>query len=76
MYRYAFKRIKKILPKISNTELIALKSGTTSIDRDIFKGAVKFPKYKNYVTSEETDFLNLLNCGRRSFALSMGPAIN
>lgn len=57
MYRYAFNKIQKIIPKISNTELIALKSGTTSIDRDIFKGAVKFPEYKNYVTSEETNFL-------------------
>lgn len=57
MYRYAFNKIQKIIPKISNTELIALKSGTTSIDRDIFKGAVKYPEYKNYVTSEETNFL-------------------
>lgn len=58
MYRYAYKRIKNIIPKISNTELIALKSGTTSIDRDMFKGIVKYPKYKNYISSKELDFLN------------------
>ena len=31
-----FRNIKKIVPRVSDTELIALKSGTTSIDRDIF----------------------------------------
>jgi acyl-CoA dehydrogenase len=44
MYKQIFKRVKNIIPKISDTELIALKSGTTSIDRDIFNGKVNYPK--------------------------------
>lgn len=39
-----FRNIKKIVPRVSDTELIALKSGTTSIDRDIFLGKVNYPK--------------------------------
>ena len=38
-----FNFIKKIIPKISNTELTALRSGTTSIDREIFCGKVNLP---------------------------------
>ena len=45
LYRKLFGTIKSILPKISDTELIALRSGTTSLDRDIFKGKIeKFVK--------------------------------
>ena len=33
-----FKTVKNLIPKISETELIALRSGTTSLDRDIFCG--------------------------------------
>lgn len=40
MYRFLFKKIKSILPKISETELIALKSGGTNIDKNIFSGYV------------------------------------
>ena len=36
-----FQSIKSLIPKISNTELIALRSGTTSIDRELFEGKVK-----------------------------------
>ena len=32
-----FNRIKTIIPKISDTELIALRSGTTCIDTDILE---------------------------------------
>ena len=39
-----FDKVKSILPKISDTELIALRSGTTSMDRDIFKGKVNAVK--------------------------------
>merc|ERR1711991_38339 len=39
-----FNTVKSLVPKISDTELIALRSGTTSLDRDIFKGKVKLPK--------------------------------
>ena len=35
-----FNQVKKIIPKISDTELIALRSGTTCIDKDIFLGKV------------------------------------
>ena len=40
MYRAILDRVKRIVPKISDTEMIALNSGTTSIDRDIFNGKV------------------------------------
>ena len=46
--KYIFNRVKKLIPKISDTELIALKSGTTCIDRNIFEGKVKYPK-KNII---------------------------
>jgi len=42
MYKYLFKRVKSILPKISETEIIALKSGGVSIDREIFKGKIDY----------------------------------
>ena len=62
MYKYAFNTISSILPKISKTELIALRSGTTSIDRDLFKGFVKYPKYKNFESKEEYEFkINKVN---------------
>lgn len=39
-----FQFVKQKIPNISNTELIALRSGNTSLDRDIFKGDVTLPK--------------------------------
>ena len=45
MNKFFYNSVKKIIPKISDTELLALRSGTTSIDRDIFNGKVKYPKY-------------------------------
>ena len=44
MYKFIFNRVKKIIPKISETEIIALKSGGTSIDRELFKGRVNYAK--------------------------------
>ncbi len=44
MYRQAFKYVKRIIPKISETEIIALKSGGVSIDREIFQGKVDYKK--------------------------------
>lgn len=35
-----FNKVKQIIPKISDTELIALRSGTTCLDKDIFLGKV------------------------------------
>lgn len=58
MYRYGLNKIKNILPKISNTEIIALNSGTTSIDREIFEGKVKYPLYKNFKTLKEENFID------------------
>ncbi len=46
MYKKIFRTVKNIIPKISNTELIALRSGTTSMDRDIFRGDVNLDKFK------------------------------
>jgi acyl-CoA dehydrogenase len=51
MYKTIFNGIKKIIPKISETEMIALRSGTTSIDREIFQGYVNIKKFKQ---SEQT----------------------
>ena len=49
MYRQAFKFVKSIIPKISETEIIALKSGGVSVDRDIFQGKVDYAKlYKPF----------------------------
>jgi acyl-CoA dehydrogenase len=44
MYRFLFNRVKSIIPKISETEIIALKSGGVSIDREIFQGKVNYKK--------------------------------
>ena len=43
MYRTLFKLVKRKIPKISDTELIALRSGNTSIDRDILSGTINYP---------------------------------
>lgn len=42
MYRRIFNRVKSIIPKISDTEITALKSGGVSIDREIFRGKVNY----------------------------------
>jgi acyl-CoA dehydrogenase len=60
LYKILFNNIKRILPKISETEIIALKSGGTSIDRDIFQGRINYKKLldpiqKNPRTSENID---------------------
>lgn len=44
MYRHIFSQVKRIIPKISETEIIALKSGGTSIDRYIFEGRMNYQK--------------------------------
>ena len=44
---YAFRTIKRILPRISATEKAALNSGTVSIDGDIFKGYLDINKLSN-----------------------------
>jgi acyl-CoA dehydrogenase len=42
IYNFIFNQVKKIIPKISDTEIIALKSGGTSIDRNIFIGKMDY----------------------------------
>ena len=67
MYKIIFNKIKRIIPKISETEIIALKSGGTSIDRDIFEGKINYNKLlkpiKKYDVSEniENNIKELLN---------------
>jgi acyl-CoA dehydrogenase len=46
MYPAIFNIVKNIIPKISKTELIALRSGGVSIDRDIFSGKLDYEKLK------------------------------
>ena len=45
-----FNGVKKLVPKISATEMIALQSGTTSIDREIFQGVVSSRKFAKQTT--------------------------
>ena len=55
-----FKTVKKLIPKISETELIALRSGTTSLDRDIFNGKVNLPnKFKDSDLINESNLDNV-----------------
>ena len=44
MSRLLFNTAKRLLPRISETELIALRSGTVSIDREIMSGHVDMQK--------------------------------
>ena len=59
---YAFRIIKRILPKISATEKAALNSGSVSIDGDIFSGYVDVnklvSKYDANLKDEEKEFLS------------------
>ena len=58
MYRYIFNRVKKIIPRISDTELIALRSGTTSLDREIYSGSVNLNNIPNYTKKDKSlDYL-------------------
>ena len=56
-----FENVKKIIPKISETELIALRSGGVSIDRDIFSGIINkkiiAKNNKYHITSNEEKFI-------------------
>jgi acyl-CoA dehydrogenase len=63
MYKDLFNRVKKIIPKISETEIIALKSGGVSIDREIFKGKINYnnllsSRGVNKITPDEDIFIN------------------
>lgn len=43
MYRKLFQYVKQKIPRISDTEMIALRSGDTSLDRQILQGKVTLP---------------------------------
>jgi acyl-CoA dehydrogenase len=60
MYSKLFSYVKSIVPRISNTELIALRSGTTSIDRMIFEGKVSIPPELKIdeMSKKETQFMH------------------
>ena len=49
---------KKLLPKISNTELIALRSGTVSIDKNIIENTVDKFNFKNLKTEIDENSYN------------------
>ena len=60
MSRIIFNFVKNKIPKISPTELIALRSGGTSLDRSILQGKIEFPKpfqYQNKFPQEKLDDL-------------------
>ena len=54
MKKVVFNQIKKKIPKISATEMIALRSGSVSIDKDILSGKISFPKRFQYETKCDT----------------------
>jgi len=57
-----FNFVKNKIPKISSTELIALRSGNTSLDRSILKGIIQFPKKETFDNKISDSKLNdLLN---------------
>ncbi len=62
MYKFIFNKIKTIVPKISETELIALRTGTVSIDRDIFKGKVTLePRIKKHYKFDKSKIKNIVD---------------
>jgi acyl-CoA dehydrogenase len=61
MYRILFNQVRKVIPKISETELIALRSGGVDIDKEIFCGKVNIQeilkdKPKNLSQDEQIFF--------------------
>jgi len=62
MYKFLFNNVKKIIPKISETEIIALKSGGISIDRELFRGKVDYKKlFKKSLTTHDEQLLKNTN---------------
>ena len=70
MYKQLFVLVKKIIPKISETEIIALKSGGVSIDREIFKGKV------NYTNLLNCKNINKINNDEKAFVESTNELLN
>jgi acyl-CoA dehydrogenase len=62
LYQKVFSIVKNIIPKISETEIIALKSGGVAIDRELFNGKVDFNKlYKPLLNTWEQNMENETN---------------
>jgi acyl-CoA dehydrogenase len=79
MYRFIFNNIKKIIPKISETEIIALKSGGTSIDKDLFEGRIDYKKMVapiNKFTMNETVINKVDNLLKKTGQSSVYPDKN
>ena len=55
-----FNYVKNIIPKISNTEYIALRSGTASLDKFIFQGVLKIPDKPNVGRSLPNNYVESL----------------
>ena len=54
-----FNKVKQIIPKISDTELIALRSGTTCLDKDIFLGKVNTNSIKTSLVERKFSNYNI-----------------
>jgi len=55
MYRFIFNKVKNIVPRISNTELIALRTGNTHLDSQMFCGSVTLPNKISNVNNSKFD---------------------
>ena len=62
MYQLLFNRVKRLIPKVSQTELIALRSGTTSVDREIYRGRVDINALPEWTGDSSDRFLSLKRC--------------
>ena len=56
MYRKILNTSKKLVPRISETESVALNSGTTSVEKYFFKG--KIPK--NYIWISQNQMIKMI----------------
>lgn len=55
---FVYKAIQKIMPKISQSELIALRSGTVSIDGEIMSGVVSTLPKRTALKENEANYIN------------------
>ena len=60
MYRYLYNLVKTKIPKISSTEMTALRSGNTSLDRYILQGKFVYPETKPFKKKIQDEKINNL----------------
>ena len=60
MYRYLYNLVKTKIPKISSTEMTALRSGNTSLDRFILQGKIVYPERKPFKQKIPDEKINSL----------------